>query len=95
MENVLYALPRVQDDAVVGQTDPVLGQAIRAFMVLVEGTTYTTRQVIEHCAAKLEPFMVPKYVTFVSSIPQPPSGKIPKKYIWDHWVGARVGGDEL
>jgi len=95
VENVLYALPGVQDAAVVGQTDPVLGQAIRAFLVLVEGTTYTTRQVIEHCAAKLEPFMVPKYVTFVSSIPKTPSGKITKKNIWDHSVGARVGGDEL
>ena len=95
VENVIYALPGVQDAAVVGQTDAVLGQAIRAFLVLVEGTSYTTRQVIEHCAAKLEPFMVPKYVTFVSSIPKTPSGKITKKNIWDHSVGARVGGDEL
>ncbi len=95
VENVLYALPGVQDAAVVGQTDAVLGQAIRAFLVLVEGTSYTARQVIEHCAARLEPFMVPKYVTFVSSIPKTPSGKITKKNIWDHSVGARVGGDEL
>jgi amino acid adenylation domain-containing protein len=95
VENVLYALPGVQDAAVVGQKDDVLGQAIRAFLVLTEGTSYTPRQVIEHCAAKLEPFMVPKFVTFLTSIPKTPSGKITKKNIWDHASQARVGGDEL
>jgi acyl-CoA synthetase (AMP-forming)/AMP-acid ligase II len=95
VENAIYAMAGVQDAAVVGQKDDVLGQAIRAFVVLTEGTTYTARDVVQHCAARLEAFMVPKYVTFVSSIPKTPSGKITKKNIWDHSVGARVGGDEL
>lgn len=95
VENAIYAMAGVQDAAVVGQKDDVLGQAIRAFVVLTEGTKYESREVIMHCASKLEAFMVPKYVTFVSSIPKTPSGKITKKNIWDHSVGARVGGDEL
>ncbi len=95
VENVIYAMAGVQDAAVVGQKDDVLGQAIRAFIVLTDGTSYTTRDVIQHCASKLEAFMVPKYVTFVSSIPKTPSGKITKKNIWDHANGARIGGDEL
>ena len=95
VENALYALPGVQDAAVVGQRDDILGQAIRVFLVLTEGTTYAARDVVQHCAARLEAFMVPKYVTFVSSVPKTPSGKITKKNIWDHAVGARVGGDEL
>ena len=95
MENAIYALPGVQDAAVVGQKDDVLGQAIRAFVVLTGDTKYDSREVIMHCAARLEPFMVPKYVTFVSSVPKTPSGKITKKNIWDHATGARVGGDEL
>jgi acyl-CoA synthetase (AMP-forming)/AMP-acid ligase II len=81
--------------AVVGQKDDVLGQAIRVFLVLTAGTTYTPRDVIQHCSSRLEAFMVPKYVTFVSSVPKTPSGKITKKNIWDHALGARVGGDEL
>jgi amino acid adenylation domain-containing protein len=95
VENAIYALPGVQDAAVVGQKDDVLGQAIRAFVVLTEGTKYEARDVIMHCAQRLEAFMVPKYVTFVSSVPKTPSGKITKKNIWDHATGARVGGDEL
>lgn len=95
VENAVYALPGVQDAAVVGQRDDILGQAIRVFLVLTEGTTYTPRDVIQHCAARLEAFMVPKYVTFVSSVPKTPSGKITKKNIWDHSIGARLSGDEL
>lgn len=95
VENAIYAMPGVQDAAVVGQKDDVLGQAIRAFVVLTEGTKYESRDVVMHCASKLEAFMVPKYVTFVSSVPKTPSGKITKKNIWDHATGARVGGDEL
>ena len=90
VENALYALPGVQDAAVVGQSDPMLGQAIRAFLVLTEGTSYTSREVVQHCASRLESFMVPKFVTFVSSVPKTPSGKITKKNIWDHATGARV-----
>lgn len=95
VENAIYAMPGVQDAAVVGQKDDVLGQAIRAFIVLTEGTSYVPRDVITHCASRLEAFMVPKYVTFVSSVPKTPSGKITKKNIWDHSVGARLSGDEL
>jgi len=95
VENAVYAMPGVQDAAVVGQRDDVLGQAIRVFLVLTEGTTYTAKDVIQYCQSRLEPFMVPKYVTFVSSVPKTPSGRITKKNIWDHSIGARVGGDEL
>lgn len=95
VENAIYAMAGVQDAAVVGQKDDVLGQAIRAFVVLTEGTTYAARDVVQHCASRLEAFMVPKYVTFVSSVPKTPSGKITKKNIWDHSIGARVSGDEL
>ena len=50
---------------------------------------------IQHCAERLEPFMVPKWVTLLSSIPKTPSGKITKKNIWGHATVARVGGDEV
>ena len=63
--------------------------------MLTEGTTYTPAQVIRHCAERREPFMVPKWVTSLSSIPKTPSGKITKKNIWDHATVARVGGGEV
>jgi amino acid adenylation domain-containing protein len=94
VENALYALPGIQDAAVVGQPHESLGHAIRAFIVLAEGTHYTADQVIRHCAERLEPFMVPKWVTFLSSVPKTASGKIAKKRILEHAVHATVGGYE-
>jgi acyl-coenzyme A synthetase/AMP-(fatty) acid ligase len=94
VENALYALPGIRDAAVVGQPHESLGHAIRAFVVLEEGTTFTAEQVIRHCAEKLEPFMVPKWVTFLSSVPKTSSGKIAKSRIQEHATHATVGGYE-
>ncbi len=78
VENALYSLPGVLEAAVVGVPDPVLGQAIKAYVVLAAGRHYSEREVIRHCLSKLENFMAPKYVQFVDSIPKTNTGKIRK-----------------
>jgi amino acid adenylation domain-containing protein len=79
VENVLYGLEGVLDAAVIGVSDALLGQAVKAFLVLKPGYSYTERDVIKHCLARLESFMAPKYVEFVASLPKTSSGKIDKK----------------
>jgi long-chain acyl-CoA synthetase len=76
VENALYSLPGVLEAAVVGVPDPVLGQAIKAFIVLRNGHRYSEKDVIRHCLARLENFMAPKYVDFVDTIPKTDTGKI-------------------
>ena len=78
VENALYSLPGVLEAAVVGVPDPVLGQAVKAFIVLAAGRQYSEQEVIRHCLTKLENFMAPKYVQFVESIPKTNTGKIRK-----------------
>lgn len=79
VESVLYKLPGVREAAVVGVADPVLGQAIKAFLVLADGRTLTPGQVLAHCRAHLEDYMVPQQVEFRSELPKTASGKITKK----------------
>jgi long-chain acyl-CoA synthetase len=79
VEEVLYAIPEVVEAAVMGVSDPVLGEAIRAVVTLREGTRLTEHEVLRHCRQRLEDFMVPKYVEFADSLPKTPTGKIAKR----------------
>ena len=78
VENVLYGMPGILEAAVVGVPDPVLGEAVKAFVTLKAGITLTEREVIKYCASKLESFMAPKYVSFVDELPKTDTGKIKK-----------------
>jgi amino acid adenylation domain-containing protein len=78
VENVIYALDGVLEAAVVGVDDPLLGQAVKAFVVCKPGYTLTEREVIKHCLAHIENFMAPKFVEFVRALPRTETGKVKK-----------------
>ena len=77
VENVLYELPGIREACVVGVPDPILGAAIKAIVAADEGIT--ERDVIRHCAARLEDFMVPAAVEFRGALPKSENGKIARK----------------
>jgi long-chain acyl-CoA synthetase len=79
VEEVLYSLEGIQEAAVVGIPDAVLGQAIKAVVTLRPGTRLTENDVLRHCAQHLEDFMVPKFVEFQASLPKTSSGKINRR----------------
>jgi long-chain acyl-CoA synthetase len=76
VENVLHMLPGVMA-VVVGVPDPTAGEVVKAFIVS-NGSSLTESEVIAHCRAHLEDFMVPKFVEFRSELPMTSSGKISK-----------------
>ncbi len=76
VENILHMLPGVTA-AVIGVPDPIMGQAVKAFIV-AKGPALTEAQVIAHCRANMEDFMVPKFVEFRDELPVTASGKISK-----------------
>ena len=79
VENVLYRLDGLLEAAVIGVSDPVLGQAVKAFVVLKQGFTYSERDVIKHCLSHLESFMAPTHVAFLEALPRTDTGKISKR----------------
>jgi acyl-coenzyme A synthetase/AMP-(fatty) acid ligase len=78
VEGVIYRLPGVVETVVVGEPDPLLGEAIVAYVVPEEGVALAERDVIRHCTQHLENFMVPQRVELRTSLPKNPSGKVDK-----------------
>lgn len=76
VERALMKIPGVREAGVIGVPDEVLGQAIKAFVILESGAELTEQAVKLACQSRLENFMVPKYVVFVESLPRTTTGKI-------------------
>jgi len=90
VETVLYSLEGVLEAAVVGVPDPLLGEAVKAYLVLKPGYAYAEREVVKFCLAHLESFLAPKHVVFVPTLPKTNTGKIDKTALKRH--SADTGG---
>jgi acyl-CoA synthetase (AMP-forming)/AMP-acid ligase II len=76
IENILYELEGVSEAAVFGVEHEILGQAIKASLVLELGAKLTEKDVLDYCSLHLEKYMIPKYVEFRSQLPKTTTGKI-------------------
>jgi acyl-CoA synthetase (AMP-forming)/AMP-acid ligase II len=76
VEEVLATLPGIAEMAVASTPDELLGQAIKAVIVLRDGAELDERQVKAHCRAQLASYKVPKIVEFARELPRTSSGKV-------------------
>ncbi|HWR96915.1 MAG TPA: AMP-binding protein [Candidatus Methanoperedens sp.] len=78
IEDHLVAIPDVVEAAVVGVPDDVLGEAAKAFVSLRRGATLTEAEALTHCRKAMPPYMVPRELVIMGSLPKNSSGKIDK-----------------
>lgn len=76
VEDRLVGHPAVDRAAVVGVPDDVLGDAICACVVLVEGGVVTPQELREWGAATLAAYKLPDSVTFMADLPLTTTGKV-------------------
>jgi amino acid adenylation domain-containing protein len=81
VENAMHAIPGIREVAVIGVPDPLLGEAVRAYVVLAEGAQLNEKQIKLAAAARLENFMVPRDVIFCDDLPKTVTGKVSKKLL--------------
>jgi acyl-CoA synthetase (AMP-forming)/AMP-acid ligase II len=75
VEDRLQAHPAVREVAVVGIPDDVLGEAICACIVPVEGAIVTGPEVMDWCRVTLADYKVPDLVRFLDDLPRTGNGK--------------------
>jgi long-chain acyl-CoA synthetase len=81
VENVLHAHPAVAEAAVYGVREPLLGEQVRADIVLRPDATASEHEIRRYCRQRMAEVKVPAIVRFVQDIPKSPTGKILKRVL--------------
>jgi acyl-CoA synthetase (AMP-forming)/AMP-acid ligase II len=76
VEEVIGALPGVEDVCVSGMPDTLLGQVIKAVIVPSPGHSLDERAVKAYCRGHLAPYKRPQVVEFTNALPRTTSGKL-------------------
>jgi long-chain acyl-CoA synthetase len=75
VEAVIASHPGVSEVGVVGITDPVLGEEVKA-VIVKKDPNLTAEDIKKFCHEKLTGYKVPKIIEFRDSLPKTPVGKI-------------------
>jgi len=84
IENCIEELPGVIETAVIGVDHDILGQEVKAIVVIAEDSLITDLEVHDHCKASLSSYKIPTYIELrTARLPRNPSGKILKHVLAD------------
>lgn len=78
VEHAMATHPAIQEVAVVGRQDPVMGELPVAFVALQEKTEATEEELLEHARGRLARYKVPVGVELVDALPRNAIGKVDK-----------------
>jgi acetyl-CoA synthetase len=94
VESALVDHPAVAEAAVVGRQDELKGQAIAAFVSVVEGTPISDdliKELRDHVAKEIGPIAKPADIMFTVDLPKTRSGKIMRRLLRDIAEGRTLG----
>ena len=94
IESSLVSHAAVAEAAVIGKPDPVKGESIKAFVILVSGRQGSEELIAElrrHVREQVGPIAVPEEIEIVPALPKTRSGKIMRRVIKARELGQEVG----
>jgi long-chain acyl-CoA synthetase len=76
IEQVLSSHPKVREVAVIGVSDPVNGERVKA-VIVPRASDLTEQEIIAHCRKNLTGYKIPRIVEIRSEeLPKSPTGKV-------------------
>jgi long-chain acyl-CoA synthetase len=81
VEDVIKGHPQVKEVGVIGVSDRLVGQNIKAFVVLEADARgkVSEADLMEYCKDKLSHYKIPKIVEFVGELPKTDVGKVSRR----------------
>jgi long-chain acyl-CoA synthetase len=76
IEEVICEMEGIADVGVVGEPDEMLGQIIKAVVVLKDGATIESKAIQHYCLQNLAQYKIPKIIEFAAELPKTGSGKL-------------------
>ncbi|AUH33000.1 AMP-binding protein [Paracoccus tegillarcae] len=84
IEATVTACEGVAECACVGVPHEKTGEALRVFVVKIDGADVTEDQIIAHCRKYLTSYKVPKQIVFLDALPKSNVGKILRRELRDN-----------
>lgn len=94
VESAFVSHPAVVEAAVIGKSDPIKGEVIKAFVILQQGIKLNAQLIEElkkHVRHELGPVAVMGEITQVDTLPKTRSGKIMRRILRAKEVGEELG----
>lgn len=76
LEDVLYEHPAVKLCAVVGKTEPTVGEVPKAFVVLKDGSEVAAREIVDFVNSKVAPYKAIREIEIRKELPLSSAGKV-------------------
>jgi long-chain acyl-CoA synthetase len=81
VEALLFEHPKVKEAAVIGVPDERRGETVKAFIVLKEGQTATSEEIIAFCRERMAAYKAPRTVEFKTDLPKSLIGKVLRRVL--------------
>jgi acetyl-CoA synthetase len=94
VESVLMEHPAVAEAGVIGKPDPIVGEVVKAFVMLkqgFEGTPALRLELLGHARKRLGAAVAPKEIDFAASLPHTRSGKVMRRLLKARELGLPEG----
>ncbi|MEE9553779.1 MAG: class I adenylate-forming enzyme family protein [candidate division Zixibacteria bacterium] len=92
IEEILAEHEDIIESAVIGVPDEIMGENIKAVIILKDKSNATQRDILKHCRINLPVFKIPKIVEFRENLPKTPSGKIKKHVLVSEHIQQKERG---